>query len=46
MELLETLLKGIFKIIWNAFLLCLFGVSKLAEIILKQLNDFLKEKIK
>ncbi|MBI4946487.1 MAG: hypothetical protein HY840_08815 [Bacteroidetes bacterium] len=46
MELIETLITGIAKIIWKAFLLCIYGISKLAEIILKQINDFLKDTIK
>ena len=43
MELLETLIGGIAKIIWKAFLLCVYGISKLTEIILKQINDCLKD---
>lgn len=46
MEILEAIIKGIASIIWKTFLITIWGITKLAELILQQINNFLKDIIK
>ena len=44
-KIIISLLKGILRIIWKAFLMVLWGCLRIAEIILQQINKLLKNLI-
>lgn len=45
-EVLETIVKGIFKVVWKTFLIILWGTCKLLETILQHINNYLKDAVK
>lgn len=45
-EVLETILKGIIKLVWKTFLITLWGTCKLLESILHAINELLNNAIK
>ena len=46
MEVLETLIKTLFKFVWKIFLILLWGGFKLIESIAKSIGDLIKNAIK
>ncbi len=46
MEVIEVMVKGIFKVIWKTFLIALWGSCKLLETIFHAINDLLRDAVK
>lgn len=46
MEVIETIFKGIAKVIWKTFLIILWGTCKLLESIFHMINEHLKDAVK
>jgi hypothetical protein len=44
-EAIKEILKSIFKILWKAVLITLYGISKIAEAIFTELSKLLKNGI-
>jgi len=46
MEVLETIVKGIFKVVWKTFLIIIWGSCKLLETIFHAINQLLQDVVK